>query len=495
VPDNATQIQSTTGFNMLIGGNWLSASSGATFDDLNPLDGSIIGRIPDATQADLDAAITAATLAQPAWEATPPFAKAALFLKAAQNFEERQDEFVRSLIEETGSSFGKAMYECSVVPAALLEAAALPTREIGEIYTSQVPGKVNRVVRRAAGVVGAISPWNFPLYLSLRAFIYAVALGNTAILKPSEDSPLTGGLMIGNLFADAGFPAGVLNVVTTSRDGAGMVGDAFIKDKRVNVLSFTGSTHVGKSLNIACAENFKPIMLELGGKNASIVLDDADIERAVNLNFFGAFMHQGQICMSTDRILVHRSLYDAFVEKFVAKTALFKPTPPKEMTCVVGPIINTRQLGRIERMVQEAVDAGAEVRIGGKAENPFFQATVLTGVKPNMAAWREEFFGPVTTITPFDTDDEAIALANDSAYGLTGSIITRDVLRGEMLAERFEAGMIHVNDSTVHEDAHCPFSGHGASGGGGKWGTNGALEAFTVPRWISTQRVSHQLPF
>ncbi|NTF34230.1 aldehyde dehydrogenase family protein [Rhizobium skierniewicense] len=480
---------------MLIDGKWLSASNGATFDDLNPVDGSLVARIADATAEDLDAAIVAAKVAQPAWEAMAPFAKSALFLNAARIFEERKNEFAQALIAETGSSFGKAMFECSVVPTALLEAAALPTREIGEIYASQTPGKINRVVRRAAGVVGAISPWNFPLYLSLRAFMHAVALGNTAVLKPSEDSPLTGGLLIGKLFADAGFPAGVLNVVTTSRDGAAMVGDTFVNDPRINVLSFTGSTHVGKMLSTGCAAVFKPIMLELGGKNASIVLDDADVDRAVDLNFFGAFMHQGQICMSTDRILVHRSLYDTFVRKFVAKTAQFQPTAPNEMHCVIGPIINTRQLRRIERMVGEAVAAGAVIETGGKAEDPYFQPTVLTAVSPNMAAWREEFFGPVTTITPFDTDEQAISLANDSAYGLTGSIITSDVTRGEMLAERFAAGMIHVNDSTVHEDAHCPFSGHGASGGGGKWGPRGAIEAFTVQRWISTQREPHPLPF
>lgn len=481
--------------NMLINGAWVPATSGATFEDKDPMDGYCIAQVPDASKADVEAAIAAAKAAQPAWEALPPAAKSALFLKASQLFQERQEQFAQALIAETGSGFGKAMFECSLVPVALLEAAALPTREIGEIYTSQVPGKINRIVRKAAGVVGAISPWNFSVYLSLRSFIHAVALGNTAVLKPSEDSPITGGLMIAELFTDAGFPAGVINVVTTSRDGAAMVGDIFVNDPRVNVISFTGSTNVGKLLNTACAANFKPVMLELGGKNASIVLDDAEVDRAVDLTFFGAFMHQGQICMSTDRILVHRSLYDQFLEKLVAKVGFFKPTAPGEHTCVVGPVINTRQLRRIEGMVNDAVAAGAKVEIGGKAEDPFYQATVLTGVTPDMPAWFEEFFGPVTTVTPFDTEEEALALANAGTYGLTGSIITGNATRGEILAERFEAGMIHVNDSTVHDDPHCPFSGHGASGGGGKWGPAGAIEAFTTQRWISTQREPHKLPF
>ncbi len=482
-------------WDMFIGGNWVPAQGGKIFGTHNPLTGELIANIPDASRNDVDAAIAAAKAAQPAWEALPPGAKSALFMKAAALFEERKMLFAQALMEETGSGFGKSMFECSLMPACMVEAAALPTRATGEIYPSHVPGKVNRIVRRAAGVVGAISPWNFPLFLSFRAYAYAIALGNTAVLKPSEDSPLVGGLMLAQLFEDAGFPAGVFNVVTTSREGAAMVGDAFVNDKRVDVISFTGSTKVGQTLATAAASVFKPTMMELGGKNASIVLDDADIDRAVDLTFFGAFMHQGQICMSTDKIFVHRSLYDEFVNKLVAKTAHFAPTPPQEQTCVIGPIINTRQLRRIERTVDDAVSRGARVLCGGKAQDPYYQPTVLTDVTPDMEAWNEEFFGPVTIVIPFDTEDEALAMANDTPYGLTGSVITGNPQRGELLAEHFEAGMIHVNDSTVHDDPHCPFSGHGASGGSGKWGPDGAIEAFTKQRWISSQRIAHQLPF
>lgn len=480
---------------MFIGGAWSAASSKKTFATGNPTTGETIAQVADATVDDVSAAIDAATKAQPDWAALPPAARAGLFHRAAALFVERQQDFVDMLVAETGSGFGKAMFECSLVPLALAEAAGLTTREIGEIYPSQVAGKINRTMRAPAGVVGAISPWNFPLYLSLRGFIYALALGNTAVLKPSEDSPLSGGLMLAELFNDAGFPAGVFNVVTTSRDGAAMVGNAFVDDKRIAVMSFTGSTRVGQLLATACAKAFKPIVLELGGKNPMIVRNDADLDRAVDLAFFGSFLHQGQICMSCDKILVDRSIYDAFVEKLVAKTVNFAPTNPDEQTCVVGPIINSRQLHRIEAMVDAAVKAGAIAECGGKAQGPFYTATVLTGVTPQMDVWTDEVFGPVTTVTPFDSEDEAVAMANDTPYGLSASVITGDVLHGELLAERIHAGMVHVNDSTVHDEPHCPFSGIGASGGGGKWGPKGAIEAFTTQRWISTQRQAHPLPF
>ena len=480
---------------MFINGGWIGAQNGAGFDTCDPTTGAVLARVPDATDADVTAAIDAAAAAQPGWAALPPAARAALFHKAAALFAERQDSFAQALIRETGSGFGKAMFECSLVPLALAEAAGLTTREIGEVYPSQVPGKINRTMRPPAGVVGVISPWNFPLYLSLRGFAYALALGNTIVLKPSEDSPLSGGLMLADLLADAGVPQGVFNVVTTSRDGAAKVGAAFVSDPRIGVLSFTGSTRVGQQLATECARAFKPVVLELGGKNPMIVLDDADLDRAVDLAFFGSFLHQGQICMSCDKILVHRTLHDRFVAALVAKTVNFTPTTPEEQTCVIGPIINARQLNRIETMVSDALAAGAQAQCGGTAQAPFYTPTVLTGVTPDMAVWRDEIFGPVTTVTPFDTEDEAIALANDTPYGLSASVITGDVLRGEMLAERIRAGRVHVNDSTVHDEPHCPFSGLGASGGGGKWGPKGAIEAFTSQRWISTQRRAHPLPF
>jgi len=354
-------------------GEWLSATGEATFQSLNPTTGDLYATVANAGAADLERCIVAASRAQAAWAALPPAARSELFHRAANLFVDRQDQFVQALIKETGSGLGKAMFECSLVPLALREAAALTTREIGEILPSHVPGKLNRTYRTPIGVVGVVTPWNFPLYLSLRGFIYALALGNTIVLKPSEDSPLVGGLMIAQLFADAGFPAGTLNVATTDRDGAAAVGDTFVSDPRINVVCFTGSTQVGQKLAEACARNFKPIMLELGGKNPMIVMEDADVERAVDLAFFGSFLHQGQICMSCDKVLVAQGIYDEFLSKLVAKAKNFVPTNPEEQTCVNGPIINGRQLDRITAEVNAALAAGATAECGGAPQAPFYQ--------------------------------------------------------------------------------------------------------------------------
>ena len=480
---------------LFIDGQWTRGEGGASFSSLDPTTGEVFAHVTDADAREVDTAIGAAVRAQPGWAALPPAARAAMFYEAAELFKDRQDQFAQALIRETGSGHGKAMFECSQIPLALREVAGLATRDIGEILPSQVPGKYNRTYRTPAGVIGVITPWNFPLYLSIRGIVYALALGNTVVLKPSEDSPVTGGLMIAELFADAGFPAGVLNVVTTSRDRAPIVGEAFIKDPRVKVISFTGSTKVGQMLATACAPIFKPMVLELGGKNPTIIMEDADIDRAVDVAFFGKFLHQGQICMSCDKVLVARPVYDTFLEKLVAKTRNFAPTNPADQTCVIGPMINERALQRVKAMVDEAVAKGAKVHCGGNSKGPYYEPTVLSAVTSEMAVWIDEIFGPVVTVTPFDTVGEAVAMANDTPYGLSASIVTANPMIGEMLAERIHAGMVHVNDSTVHDEPHAPFGGLGASGGGGRWGPKGAIEAYTVQRWIATQREPRALPF
>ncbi|RUM20466.1 aldehyde dehydrogenase family protein [Rhizobium vallis] len=480
---------------LFINGLWARPSGSAYFEDQDPTSGRTIAMIADATPADIERAVTAAAAAQPAWEELSPTDRSSFFYRAAELFSERRDEFVRALIAETGSTFGKAMYECSLIPVALREAAGLTTREIGETLPSNAPGRINRTVRRPRGVIGVISPWNFPLYLSLRGFVYALALGNTIVLKPSADSPISGGLMLAQLLSDAGFPQGVFNVLTTGREGSPHVGSTFVNDRRVAGISFTGSTNVGQQLAVDCARKFKPVMLELGGKNSLVVLEDADLDHAVDLAFFGSYLHQGQICMSTDRVIVAKTIYDEFVRRLVDKVGKFAPCPPDDPHSVIGPIINARQLQRIEALVDEARDAGAVVCCGGKAGAPFYQPTVLTGITQQMRIWYEEIFGPVTCVVPADDTEHAIELANDSDYGLTAAIVTADAQAGELLAERINAGMVHVNASTVHDEPHCPFSGIGASGGGGKWGPKGAIEAFTVQRWISTQRRKAVLPF
>ncbi|UWU26085.1 aldehyde dehydrogenase family protein (plasmid) [Rhizobium sp. CB3060] len=483
----------TQQYRIFVGGEWRETAS--HFDDINPTTRQGFARIPDASASDLSQAIAAAHAAQPAWAALPPAARSELFYKAAELFVAREREFCDALIVETGSGFGKAMFECSLVPLALREAAALSTRAIGEILPSNVAGKVNTVQRKAAGVIGVISPWNFPLYLSLRGFVYGLALGNTAVLKPSEDSPLTGGLMLAKLFEDAGFPVGTINVVTCSRERVGEIGTQLVEDPRVARVSFTGSTAVGREIAKSCAAQFKRVILEMGGKNSIVVLDDADIDYAVDVAFFGSFLHQGQICMSADKVIVASDLYETFLAKLTAKVANFKPIEPENQMCVVGPIINDRQLNRIDRLVKAAIAAGAKIHAGGEKQGPFFQPTVITGVTPDMDIYNEEIFGPVTLVIPVESEDEAIAVANDTPYGLSASIVTGNAARGQMLASRIQAGMVHVNDSPVHDEPHCPFGGFKASGWTGKWGASGAIEFFTDQQWISTQVVNRQYPF
>jgi acyl-CoA reductase-like NAD-dependent aldehyde dehydrogenase len=480
---------------LFIAGEWRPASTGATFEDLNPTTRQPMARVPNGTAADVDDAIAAARAAQPAWAQMLPAERAGIFYNAIDVFIRRQQEFCDALIQETGSSFGKAMFECSLVPLALREAAALTSQAIGEILPSNVPGKINAIQRKPAGVVGVISPWNFPLYLSLRGFIYALALGNTAVIKPSEDSPLTGGLMIAGWFAEAGFPAGTVNVVTCDRQSAPEVGGKLVNDPRVARVSFTGSTAVGREVAKACANQLKRVILEMGGKNPILVLDDADVDYAVNVAFFGAFLHQGQICMSADKIIVARPLFDAFLDKLVAKVANFQPLEPDNQFCVIGPIINDRQLDRIDRLVSQAVAQGATVHTGGRKQGPFYQPTVVTGVTPDMAIYSEEIFGPVALVIPAENEEQAIHIANDTQYGLSAAIVTGSGLRGQAIAPRIQAGMVHINDSPVHDEPHCPFGGTKASGWVGKWGGAGAVEAFTEQQWISTQVEARQYPF
>ncbi|GAA4394846.1 aldehyde dehydrogenase family protein [Tsukamurella soli] len=397
---------------LFIDGVWKEPVAGGYFTDHSPATGRKLAQIADVGVADVEQAVAAAVAAQPGWSALTPAERSEVFYRAADIFAERQDELVGLLCEETGSGYGKAAYEASLVPLALRDAAGLTTHDLGEILPSNIPGKVNRTLRTPVGVIGVITPWNFPLYLTIRGFVHAMALGNAIVLKPAEDSPVIGGLALAELFTDAGLPPGILNVITASRENAAMVGEFLTDDKRVPVLSFTGSSAVGRTLAVACAENFKRIKLELGGKNPVIVLPGADIDRAVEIVGFAGFLHQGQICLSADRILVSQEQYQEFVQKIIARAKTFVPTLPSDPNCVNGPIINTRQLERIVALIEESEAAGAKVHCGGRAQPPYYESTVITDVTPQMRIWREEIFGPAVIVTPYSNVDQAVELAN-----------------------------------------------------------------------------------
>jgi len=475
---------------MFINGEWIS--TGSTFADYNPASGDVWAEIPDGTRADAQKAIEAAAAAQAEWAAMPHPQRAGYLLKAADILERRQMDFANALIDEGGAWIGKGMFETGYVPGLLRAAAAAVYQMSGEILPSD-HGKVSMVVRQPLGVVTVISPWNFPLLLSSRGLSIALAVGNTVVLKPSEETPVAGGLLIAELFDEADLPPGVFNVVTCSRENVAEVGDELITNPRVGGISFTGSTAVGRQVAAKAGSLLKKACVELGGKDALIILEDADMERALNAATFGTFMHQGQICMSVERIIVDKSIADEFTQRFVEKVKTLKVGNPREMANVIGPIINQRQLDKIHDQVTDAVTQGAKLLVGGNHDGLFYQPTVLTNVKPEMRIHQEETFGPVAPIITVDGVDEAVALANDSEYGLSAGIITADEEKGLAVAHRLQTGMAHVNDSSVNDEPHVPFGGVKNSGLG-RHGGRASVETFTELRWLTLERGGRHYP-
>jgi acyl-CoA reductase-like NAD-dependent aldehyde dehydrogenase len=478
------------GYKMYINGEWVS--TGSTFADFNPASGESWAEISDGNRDDAKKAIEAAAAAQPAWAAMPHPLRASYLLKAADILEKRQMDFVNALIDEGGGWIGKGMFEAGYTPGIFRAAAAAVYQMTGEILPSD-HGKVSMVVRQPLGVVTVISPWNFPLLLSSRGLAVALAVGNAVVLKPSEETPVSGGLLIAELFEEAELPPGVFNVVTCSRESVAEVGDELITHPQVAGISFTGSTAVGRRVAAKAGEMLKKVCLELGGKDALIILDDADMERALNAATFGSFMHQGQICMSVERIIVDESVAGEFTERFVEKVKTLNTGDLREMSNVIGPIINQRQLDKIHGQVTEAVEQGAKLLTGGTHQGLFYQPTVLADVTPEMRVFREETFGPVAPIITVKGVDEAVALANDSEYGLSAGIITRDEERGLAVARRLQTGMAHVNCSSVNDEPHVPFGGVKNSGIG-RHGGKASIEAFTETRWLTLERGGRHFP-
>ena len=480
----------TNGYKMYINGEWVGKDQ--TFADYNPANGEVWAEIPNATRDDAKKAVAAAAAAQPDWAALPHPQRAASLLKAADILDKRQTDFVNTLIDEGGGWIGKGMFESGYTPGIFRAAAAAVYQMAGEILPSE-HGKISMVVRQPLGVVSVISPWNFPLLLSSRGLAVAMAVGNTVVLKPSEETPLAGGLLIAELFEEVKLPPGVFNVVTCSRDNVAEVGDEMVLNPRVGAVSFTGSTAVGRQVAAKAGQMLKKACVELGGKDSLIILDDADMELALNAATFGTFMHQGQICMSVEKIIVDESIAAEFTERFVAKVKTLNVGNPREMPNVIGPIINQRQLDKIHGQVTDAVEKGARLMTGGTFEGLFYRPTVLTGIKPEMRIYQEETFGPVAPIITVKGVDEAVATANDSEYGLSAGIITRDEEKGLAVAHRLQTGMAHVNDSSVNDEPHVPFGGVKSSGLG-RHGGKASVEAFTELRWLTLERGGTQYP-
>ncbi len=492
LPFNEDFAESYQSRGMSVGGAWLAASGG-TFDVFNPANGRVWSKAPDATRDDARAAIDAAAAAQPGWAALPFTERARLLLKVAEVLEAWRAEFVGALTSECGGWIRKGLFETGYAPGVYRAAAAAAYFPSGESMPSDHL-KTSIVERQPLGVVSVISPWNVPLLLSSRGMGVALAVGNAIVLKPSEETPVTGGLMIAEAFEEAGFPPGVLNVVTCSRENVAEVGDELVANPKVKAVSFTGSTAVGRSIAGKAGRLLKKACVELGGKDSLIVLDDADLDVAVRAARFGAFFHQGQICMSAEKIIVDRRLEDAFMARFMAATKELKVGDPTKAENQIGPMINETQARKVDARLAQARADGVEIHAGGTRDGLYFQPTVVTGVTPDMEIFHEEVFGPVANIMFADGEEEAIELANNCRYGLSASVITQDEKRGLAVARRIESGMAHVNDTTIYDEPTIPFGGVKSSGlgrHGGRW----SVETFTETRWLTVERGGRKTPF
>ncbi|MDO6671615.1 aldehyde dehydrogenase family protein [Cobetia amphilecti] len=476
-----------------LAGEWRAGRAGKMLEVVDPFDRSSLLSISMANAEDLDASYRKARDVQPDWAQTPASERAGVMHKAVELMDERCEELLGWLVRESGSTRLKAQAELAAARAITLESAAMANRVAGMVMEAQVPGKESRVFRKPLGVIGIISPWNFPLHLTQRSLAPALALGNSVVIKPASDTPLTGGLLLARLFEEAGLPAGVLSVVV----GAGSeVGDAFVDHEVPRLISFTGSTQVGKGIG-SCAvggDHLKQVALELGGNSPFVVLDDADIEQAVDAALVGKFLHQGQICMAINRIIVDESVHDAFVDRFVARARSLKVGDPAQDDTVIGPIINAKQRDGLLEMIETAKDEGARVMLEGETQGQLVPPHVFTEVTNDMSLARNEIFGPLVGIQKARDEAHALELANGTEYGLSASVFTADIARGERFARQVEAGMVHVNDMPVNDDPRAPFGGEKNSGLGrfnGDW----VLEEFTTDQWVSLQVEPRQYPF
>ncbi len=477
---------------MRIGGRDAASGDGRYYEKRNPFTGELIARVPDAGPLDAVAAVGAAASAFKEWSKTPPSKRRAILWKAADLLEARAKDVAATITAETGGTFGWGMFNTFFAASILREAAASTTHLSGETIPSDIPGNIALSIRQPVGVVLGIAPWNAPMILGMRAVAMPLACGNTVVLKASEECPGTHRI-IGDVLEEAGLPAGAINVLTTSREGAAGAVDALIADPRVKRVNFTGSTHVGKIVAMQAAKYLKPVLLELGGKAPLVVLDDADIDEAAAAANFGAFMHQGQICMSTERIVVQKPVVQQFLDRLAIKARGLKVGDPATPETQIGSMVNERSAQRVQGLVKDAVDRGARIICGGEVHGTLFQPTVLDRVTPDMRIYREESFGPVVIVLPVGDDEEAIRMANDTEYGLSAGVFSRNLDRAYAVASRIESGICHINGPTVADEPQMPFGGVKESGFG-RFGGKAGIAEFTELRWITLQTGHRHYP-
>ncbi|MFJ6438144.1 aldehyde dehydrogenase family protein [Streptomyces sp. NPDC091416] len=473
-----------------IDGEWRTGTGSWDIIDFNPYDGEKLAAITVATADEVDAAYRAAERAQREWAATSPYERRGVLERALRITEELADDIVEAVIDELGGTRAKALYELSGAQDFLREAARQALHPEGRILPSPVDGKENRLYRLPVGVVGVISPFNFPFLVTMKSVAPALALGNAVVVKPNQNAPVTGGGLIARIFEEAGLPAGLLNVVVTD---IAEIGDAFIAHPVPKVISFAGSDRVGRHVAATAGALFKRTILELSGNSALVVLDDADIDYAVDSAVFSRFVYQGQVCMAANRILVDRAVASEFTEKFVARVAALRTGDPRDPQTQIGPVINTFQADALTALVDQALADGATAPVRGRTRGNLVEPTVLTGLQAGSPLLSQEIFGPVALLIEFDGEEEAVRIADDSPYGLSGAVHTADAERGVRFAQRIDSGMFHVNDATVQDDPLVAFGGEKDSGNG-RLNGEATVEAFTTRKWISIQHGRSHFP-
>src|SRR5215211_1336215 len=477
---------------LLIGGEWVDAKSGRECEQTNPYSGDVVGHAAAAGTDDVGLAVTAASDAFEAWGFGPPAARREILTKAADLMQERAEQIAGIVTEETGGTFGWGMFNVQLASGMMREAGAQAYAVVGEVIPSDIPGATALARRQPAGVVVGIAPWNAPVILGTRAIATPLAFGNTVILRGSELCPRTHAQIV-QCVQDAGAPEGVINYLTNDPADASEVVEALIAHPKTRRVNFTGSTHIGKIIAETCGRHLTRCLLELGGKAPMIVMADADLNEAVNAANFGAFMHSGQICMATERIIVDSKIAGEFTDGLVAKASAMTVGDPTDPETMIGPLINKAHLDRISELVEDARAKGAEVKTGGEAEGPCYKPTVLTDVTPEMRIYSEESFGPVVPIFEYTEVDEAIRTANDTRYGLAGAVFSSDIPTALDVAQRIESGICHVNNSTVHDEPQMPFGGVKESGWG-RFGGRAALDEFTDIQWTMVQGKPREYP-
>lgn len=460
-------------------GDWV-ALEGGTLEVTEPATGAALASVGLANASDVSRCARAASEAQKGWAEMPFLARAEVFRRAATIVEERQQEFAEWIVRETGAIMPKAMFEITSVMKHLHEAAAMLTQPRGLLLPSD--GSALSIARRVPhGVVGIISPFNFPFLLTGRSLYPALATGNAVVLKPDQRTPISGGFLHAIVLEAAGLPKGLLHVLP----GAVEAGEGLVTDPLVPMISFTGSTAVGRRVGELAGRNLKKVALELGGKNALIICDDVDMEAAVANGAWASWLHQGQICMSAGKHLVHEDVAEEYIARMAEKAKALPVGDPFKEEVALGPLISDEAAEKVARLVDRSVSLGATLHAGGKPNGRFFPATVVSGVNPQMPLFREEIFGPVVSVTTFSSDDEAVALAKDSDYGLSAGVLTRDVGRGKKIAEQLRVGLVHVNEQTVNDDGFMPMGGFGNSGNGSRHGGPANWDEFTQWQWMS----------